>query len=269
MAFIALQSASSGLSALGTELDVIANNLANVNTDGFRASRVNFEDLMYQQREMPGVENANGDRKPMGLYVGLGVRVSGTQFDLRAGSPIATGNSLDLTIDGRGFFAVIVNDDRAEGGIAYTRAGNFTVNSQGDLVLGTSEGRRLEPTINIPDGVQSVGVSADGVVSGLVPGEAEPTEFGRLTLVDFTNPGGLVPLGENLFGESAGSGTPIVAEPGTQGFGRLISGFIESSNVDATTELVKLIRTQRAFEMNSQTIRAADEALQTLSQLRR
>ena len=269
MAYIALQSASSGLSALGTELDVIANNLANVNTDGFRASRVNFEDLMYQQRAMPGVENADGNRKPTGMYVGLGVRVSGTQFDLRPGSPISTGNPLDLTIDGRGFFAVKVGDDRAEGGIAYTRAGNFTVNSEGQLVLGTSEGRLLEPAIDIPDGVQSITVTPNGGVFGLIPGDADATEFGQIQLTDFTNPGGLIPLGENLFAESGGSGTPISGDPDSEGFGRLISGFIESSNVDATTELVKLIRTQRAFEMNSQTIRAADEALQTLSQLRR
>ncbi|MEQ9616443.1 MAG: flagellar basal-body rod protein FlgG [Phycisphaerales bacterium] len=269
MAYIALQSASTGLSALSTNLDVIANNLANVNTDGFRASRVNFEDLMYQQRAMPGVENVDGERKPTGLFVGLGVRVSGTQFNLTNGSPISTGNPLDLTIEGRGFFQVLVEDDRAENGIAYTRAGNFTVNSEGDLVLGTSEGRLLEPNINIPDGVQSISVGATGIVSGTIAGDAEPTEFGQIQLADFTNPGGLIPLGENLFAESAGSGAAIENVPGDDGIGRLISGFIESSNVDATTELVKLIRTQRAFEMNSQTIRAADEALQTLSQLRR
>lgn len=269
MAYIALQSASTGLSALGTSLDVIANNLANVNTDGFKASRVNFEDLMYQERRMPGVENADGVRRPTGLFVGLGVRVSGTQFDLSEGSPISTGNPLDLTIEGDGFFQVRVDDDRAEGGIAYTRAGNFTVNEEGDIVLATSEGRLLEPNINVRDDAIEVSVSGDGEVSALLAGDAEPTVLGQIELADFTNPGGLKPLGENLFAETAASGAPIEGEPDTEGFGRLLTGFIESSNVDATTELVKLIRTQRAFEMNSQTIRAADEALQTLAQLRR
>ena len=269
MAFISLQSAATGLSALGTELDVIANNLANVNTDGFKGSRVNFEDLLYQERELPGVENTDGVRKPTGIFIGLGTQVSGTQLDLSQGSPIATGNPLDLTIDGNGYFQVQVDDDRAEGGIAYTRAGNFTVNEEGDIVLATSEGRRLEPQINIPDGVQNVSVNANGEVTGLVPGDAEPTVFGEIELADFTNPGGLKPLGENLFAETAATGPPITGEPDSEGFGRILSGFVESSNVDATTELVKLIRTQRAFEMNSQTIRAADEALQTLAQLRR
>jgi len=269
MAYIALQSAASGLSALGTELDVIANNLANVNTDGFRASRVNFEDLMYQERALPGVENANGDRKPTGLFVGLGVRVSGTQFNLSSGAPIATGNPLDVTIEGRGYFRVLVDDERAEGGIAYTRAGNFTVNSDGDLVLATSEGRLLDPSISITSGASNISISSSGVVSGQLAGEAEPSVFGQIQLADFTNPGGLIPLGENLFAESAGSGAPTPNNPGEGSVGRLIGGFIESSNVDATTELVKLIRTQRAFEMNSQTIRAADEALQAIAQLRR
>jgi len=214
MAYIALQSAASGLSALGTELDVIANNLANVNTDGFRASRVNFEDLMYQERALPGVENANGDRKPTGLFVGLGVRVSGTQFNLSSGAPIATGNPLDVTIEGRGYFRVLVDDERAEGGIAYTRAGNFTVNSDGDLVLATSEGRLLDPSISITSGASNISISSSGVVSGQLAGEAEPSVFGQIQLADFTNPGGLIPLGENLFAETErGIAVDDVGEP--------------------------------------------------------
>jgi flagellar basal-body rod protein FlgG len=267
MAIIALQSASTGLNALNTKLDIIANNLANVNTDGYKASRANFQDLIYIERAQPGVENANGDERPTGLYVGLGVKVSGTQLDFSQGAPLNTGRPLDVMIEGVGFFQVQVED--ALGGIAYTRAGNLTTNSDGELVLANDQGRRLEPTITIPDDAITISISPDGVVSVTQPGDTEPQEQGQLEIATFINPTGLKQVGENLYTESAASGPPITGEPSTDNRGRIQQGFLESSNVDPTRELIELIRTQRAFEMNSQTIRAADEALRTIAQLRR
>lgn len=268
MGVIAMHSASSGLKALNTRLDVIANNLANVNTEGFKASRANFEDLLYIERAQPGVENNNGDQRPTGLYVGLGVKVSGTQQDFTLGAPIPSDNPLDLMIEGRGFFQVAVQDDLGAGGVAYTRAGNFVLNSDGELVLGNSDGRRLEPRIQIPDDATSVGVDASGRVFAMQPGDTEPQEVGQIELAIFVNPAGLKQIGQNLWVESGASGPPIVGEPGTENFGSVRGNMLEGSNVDPARELIELIRTQRAFEMNSQSIRAADETLRTVSQLR-
>jgi flagellar basal-body rod protein FlgG len=269
MAIMALHSAQTGLSALNTELDVIANNLANVNTTGFKKSRVNFEDLLYQQRKLPGVENANGDRRPIGLYVGLGVKVSGTQLDFREGAPVSTERSLDLLIKGPGFFQVEVEPDRAEGGLAYTRNGAFTRNADGELVLASDTGRRLIPAITIPDDATAIDVDSNGEVFYMSPGDAEPQSAGVIELAAFVNPQGLAQLGETLFAETGGSGPPLTGDPGESGLGTIESGFLEGSNVDPTMELVKMIRTQRAFEMNSQTIRTADETLRAVAQLRR
>jgi flagellar basal-body rod protein FlgG len=269
MALVALHSSATGLSALNTDLDVIANNLANVNTDGFKASRVNFQDLLYQEKELPGTENSNGDRRPTGLYVGLGVRVSGTQVDFTQGAPLPTGRDLDLMIDGTGFFQVGVEDDRAPGGVAYTRAGNFAINSEGELVLANDQGRRLQPAISIPEDAIKVNIAADGRVFALQPGQTEAAEVGQIEIAAFMNPAGLKQVGENLFVESAGSGPPITGEPATSNFGRIQSGFLEASNVDPTSELINLIRTQRAFEMSSNVIRAADETLRAVANLRR
>lgn len=269
MAVVALQSAATGLAALNTDLDVIANNLANVNTEGYKASRTDFQTLMYQEKALPGVENANGDSRPTGLYIGLGVKVSGTQVDFTQGSPLTTDRTLDLMIDGNGFFQVQVEDDRGVNGTAYTRAGNFAVNKDGELVLANDQGRRLIPSINIPDDAISISINSDGRVFTLQPGESEPTEQGQIEIAAFLNPGGLKQIGENLYVESGGSGPPITGEPATANLGRILSGFLEASNVDPTKELIKLIRTQRAFEMNSNVIRAADEALRTISNLNR
>lgn len=269
MSIVALHSAQTGMSALNTELDVIANNLANVNTVGFKASRVNFEDLVYQKKKLPGVENDNGDRRPIGLFVGLGVQVSGTQLDMMQGSPLTTNKPLDLYIDGPGFFRVEVQDDLAAGGIAYTRAGNFTRNADGELVMADDTGRRLSPQIVLPQDAISVDVNSDGEVYYEVPGEADPVLAGQLELAGFINAEGLIQLGGNLYGESAASGPPIVGNPGEDGLGTILSGFQEASNVDPTLELIKMIRTQRAFEMNSQSIRTADEVLRSVAQLRR
>lgn len=268
MAVIAMQSAASGLRALDTRLDVIANNLANVNTEGFKTSRANFEDLLYIERGQPGVENANGDQRPTGLFVGLGVRVSGTQQDFTQGSPVP-GGELDMMIEGKGFFKVSVENDLGVGGYAFTRAGNFTKNSDGEIVLANSDGRRLEPGITIPDNARSITIDKSGRVLYSAPGQAEPVEAGQLELSIFINEAGLTQAGANLWVESAASGPPIDGEPGTQNFGSITQGSLEGSNVDPSRELIELIRTQRAFEMNSQAIRAADETLQSVAQLRR
>ncbi len=269
MAILALQSAASGLAALNTALDVTANNLANVNTPGFKSSRANFQDLLYIERAQPGVENANGDQRPIGLFVGLGTRVSGTHLDFTQGPPISTNRDLDVSIDGTGFFRVRVQDALG-GGIAYTRAGNFTVNSQGELVLASDQGRRLDPVIVVPDGaVRPIDIRADGRVFVTVPPQVAPQEIGQIQTASFINPAGLKQVGENLFIETAASGPPVLGNPGEDNRGQLISNFLEGSNVDPTRELIDMIRTQRAFEMNSNTIRAADDTLRNVAQLRR
>jgi len=270
MANIALQSASTGLSALNTKLDVIANNLANVNTNGFKASRANFQDLLYVEEAQPGVENSIGDRRPTGLYVGLGVKVSGTQVDFTQGSPINTGRDLDVCIQGDGFIKVKVEDALGNGGVAYTRAGNFSLNKDGEIVLATDQGRRLDPPITIPaDAIRPITIGADGKVNVLKPGSTEPEEVGQIKLTVFINPAGLKQVGENLFVESAASGQPLEGNPGEDNRGTIKQNFVEGSNVDPTFELIEMIRTQRAFEMNSNSIKAADDTLRAIAQLRR
>ena len=268
MAVTALHTAATGLNALSTQVDVIANNLANVNTTAFKGQRVNFEDMLYQEKAQPGVENANGDQRPAGIFVGLGVRIANTDFDFQQGSPIETDQPLDLMIDGNGFFAVDILDNEGSG-IGYTRAGNFFVNSDGEIVLGNSDGPRLEPPINLPADAVSIEITSDGNVEVLQAGNALPTNVGQIQLTSFVNPKGLRPLGANIFVESEASGPPIEAAPGTDGVGTLVQGFLESSNVDPVTELVDLIKAQRAFELNSQSIQAADQALQVVANLRR
>ncbi|MCB9838826.1 MAG: flagellar basal-body rod protein FlgG [Phycisphaeraceae bacterium] len=268
MAILALHAAATGMTALSTKLDVTANNLANVNTDGFKGSRVNFQDLLYVEKSQPGVENANGDQRPMGTYVGLGVKTSGTQLDFRQGPVIATDRELDIMIEGDGFFQIQVGADEAPNGIAYTRAGNFTTNENGEIVLATDTGRRLEPVITIPNNVDGISISIDGRVSVLQPGATQPSEIGQIQIADFANPSGLKQIGENLYIETAATGPALTGEPAQQQFGGLRQGLLEGSNVDPTMELISLIRTQRAFEMNSQSIRTADEVLRQVAALR-
>lgn len=269
MAITALHTAATGLSALNTQLDVTANNLANSTTIGFKASRVNFEDLFYMQKLQPGVENTNGDTRPIGLFVGLGVRVAGTQLSFEQGNMISTGRPLDVAIEGRGFLRANVPPDKAPQGIAYTRAGQLTLNQNGDLVFAFANGARLEPAINIPSDAISIDISPDGQVTVVQPANPDPTVVGQIDLATFVNPEGLKQIGENLFTETQASGPPIVGLPLEQNRGQIRSGFLEGSNVDPTSELVDLIKTQRAFEMNSQTIRTADESLRAITQLRR
>jgi flagellar basal-body rod protein FlgG len=268
MAILALNTAATGLQAQETALDVIANNLANSNTSGFKASRVNFQDLLYVEKKYPGVENANGDRRPIGLYVGMGVQVAGTQLDLKQGAAEETGRDLDILIDGDGMFAVEIEDDIGDG-IGYTRAGHFALNQDGEMVLATDQGRRLIPNIVIPEDALKVEISTDGLVSVELAGEVEPQVLDTILLATFINPQGLKQIGENLYIPTAASGDPSVGDPTEDGRGVLRQQFLEGSNVEPVTELVNLIRTQRAFEFNSQALRAADEALQVIGQLAR
>lgn len=269
MAINALQTSASALSALNTALDVTANNLANVNTHGFKASRANFQDLLYIEKEQPGTRNANDDQRPTGLYVGLGVKVSGTQLDFTPGAAFRTSNPLDCMIEGEGFFEVQVEDSLGNGGKAYSRAGNFSLNADGELCLANDQGRRVEPVISIPDTAESVTIAPDGRVFYLEAGNPEQQEAGQLNVSTFINPHGLKQVGQNLYVETVASGPPATGVPGEDKRGVIKSGFLEASNVDPTRELIELIRTQRAFEMNSQSIRAADESLRSVAQLRR
>ena len=269
MATNALHSAATGLKAMSTELDVLANNLANVNTVGFKRSRVNFEDLMYQHQKQPGVENAIGTLTPAGLQVGLGVAISNTQYDFSQGSATITGNPLDIAIAGDGFFKVTLPGDQG-GGVGYTRAGNLFRNVDGTLVLGNGAGNTIEPGISIdpdiPDDRISIGL--DGTVS-VTENDGSSSVVGQLELATFVNKTGLKSVGGNIFIATDASGPPIEGEPGTGGLGEIRAGFIEQSNVDPVKDLVALIKTQRAFELNSQTIQAADEVMQTVGNLRR
>ena len=269
MSIMAMNTSATGLEALSTKLDVIANNLANVNTVGFKRSRVNFEDLFYQIRRQPGVENSLGDITPAGVEVGTGVKVSSTQLNFQQGSFEPSSNPLDLAIDGQGFFKVQVYPDMGPNGIGYTRAGNFFVNANGEMVLGNSSGFRLEPPITIPEDATSITVGNDGKVVVTTPGAAEPQEIGQIQLARFINPPGLLAKGQNVYVETAASGTPIEGNPTEEGFGQIMQNSLEASNVEPVKELVELIQTQRSFELNSQSIQASDEMLKIISNLRR
>ncbi len=271
MAIIALHSAATGLSALSTEIDVVANNLANVNTHGFKRSRSNFEDLLYQLKAQPGSENAaTGSRGAASLQVGLGTKISNTQYDFSIGQPVRSELPFDMFIDGPGFFKVNIPQDRG-GGLGYARAGNFFRNRDGDLVLGSSDGPRLEPPVNVPAGtdIRTIAISSDGRISGVISGDTVETEFGQVLLSNFVNPSGLQSIGANIFIETDVSGPSIEGVPGEGTVGTILHKFLEGSNVDPVQELITLIKTQRAFELNSQTIQAADEVLQVVGNLRR
>ncbi|MCG3179013.1 MAG: Flagellar basal-body rod protein FlgG [Phycisphaerae bacterium] len=268
MATTALHSAATGLNALSTQIDVSANNLANANTVGFRRSRVNFEDLIYQELHRPGTTNAQGIKTPAGTYVGLGVRVSNTQAMFEQGNLDQTGRELDMAIQGNGFFQVKIFDDFGTG-VGYTRSGNFFVNSDGNLVLGNAEGFALEPPISIPSDHTKIDIGSDGRVFVTTPSSITPEEVGQIQLARFINPAGLQQIGGSMFVESEASGPPTLANPGSEGLGITIQEFLESSNVDPVKELVELIKAQRAFELNSQSIQTADETLQVIGNLRR
>ncbi len=252
--------AKTGLDAQQTRMSVISNNLANVNTIGFKRSRPVFEDLLYQNIRQVGGQSSQNTELPTGLLLGTGVRTVATQKIHTQGNIIQTENSLDIAINGRGFLQVLQPD----GTIAYSRDGAFLLNREGQVV--TAEGLALQPAITIPANVQSITISRDGIVSTQIFGETASTQVGTIQLVDFVNPSGLQPIGDNLFYESTSSGSPQVGTPGQTGLGTLIQGSLESSNVSTVEELVNMIETQRAYEMNSKAISTADEMLQFVTQ---
>ena len=268
MAIQALNSAATGLRALSTQIDVIANNLANAETTAFKRSRANFEDLMYLTLKQPGAQDASGEVTPAGIFVGLGTKLSNTQIDMTQGSLDSTGNPLDVGISGPGFFQVKILSTIGNG-IGYTRNGGFFQNKDGDLVLGIGDGYKLQPPINIPPGSTNITIATDGTVSYLKPGATTQTNAGQIQMAQFTNPQGLQLLGGSIYIETDASGTPLTSTPGQNGAGTLSQTFLEESNVDPVKELVSLIKTQRSFELNSQSIQTADQALQTITNLKR
>ena len=255
----ALWAAKTGLDAQQTRMAVVSNNLANVNTTGFKKSRAVFEDLLYQNVRQVGAATSQDTQAPSGMSLGTGVRVVATEKTYTQGNLSQTGNSLDLAINGRGFFQILLPD----GTLAYTRAGDFQLSSQGQLV--TASGYVVQPGISIPQGAQSISIGADGVVSVLLAGQSTPTQVGSLQLADFVNPTGLQARGENLLLETAASGTAQPGPPGQSGLGLLEQGAIESSNVNVVEEMVAMIETQRAYEMNTKAIQTTDQMLQYLS----
>jgi flagellar basal-body rod protein FlgG len=268
MSIQGMYTSATGLRAMDTKLEIIAHNLANINTTAFKSSRPNFEDLLYRSIEQPGLRNGLDEPLPLGVQIGIGVELSSTQSNFTQGSVEQTDNPLDLMIEGDGFFQVNAFIEGQEQTV-YTRAGNFTRNANGDLVLGNSIGARLEPTINVPQEATQIQISQNGLVSVLVTGATEFQDVGQIEMARFMNPAGLKQLGDNLYRNTDGSGPAILGNPGADGIGILRQSNLELSNVDPARELIELIRTQRAFELNSQSIQAADQTLQVINQIRR
>jgi len=256
----AMYVAKTGLSAQDTQLKVISNNLANVSTVGFKKDRAIFEDLLYQIQRAPGAESSADTQLPSGLQLGNGVRVVGTQKQFTVGDTQITDQPFDVAIDGGGFFQVSLPN----GETAYTRNGQFHLN--GDNELTTAEGYLVEPAITLPDEVTSFSVGVDGSVSATSGGDTTPENIGQLTLASFVNPAGLLATGQNLFTETASSGAPVIGTPGENGLGQTRQNMLESSNVSAVEELVNMITTQRAYEINSKVISTADEMLSFVNQ---
>jgi flagellar basal-body rod protein FlgG len=251
--------AKTGLEAQQTRMTVVSQNLANVNTTGYKRQRAMFEDLLYQNVVQTGGLTSQQTEAPTGLNLGTGVRVVSTDRMFSQGNIVTTANDFDVAINGRGFFEILLPD----GSQAYTRDGTFQVNSDGQLV--TSSGYTLQPAITIPAGSAAVTIGLDGTVSAVPPGQSDAVQVGTLQLTDFVNPAGLQPRGENLYGETQASGPPQPGTPGLNGLGTLMQGALETSNVNVVEELVSMIETQRAYEMNSRAIETADQMLQHLT----
>ncbi len=256
-----LWTARTGLDAQQMQLDVISNNLANVSTNGYKRSRAVFEDLLYQTLRQPGAQQTQQNQISSGLQVGSGVRVVATERVYTQGNLQQTGNSLDLAVQGNGFFQI----EQPDGTIAYTRDGSFQLDSEGNVV--TASGYPLADNINIPADALTITVGKDGTVSVVQAGQIAPVEVGAIQLVTFVNPGGLQAAGENLFYETASSGIATPNQPGTDGAGVINQGYVETSNVNVAEELVSMIVTQRAYELNSRAIQTSDQMLGRLSQL--
>lgn len=256
----ALYVSKTGLAAQDKQLTTISNNLANVATVGFKRDRAVFEDLLYQTQRQPGAQTTQDTQLPSGLQLGTGVRVVATQKQFTEGNLQVTEQALDVAIDGRGFLQILQPD----GTIAYTRNGQLQINGEGQLV--NNEGLLIEPAITVPEGTSRITISTDGIVNAYSTGEVEPQQLGDLLLVDFVNPTGLQAIGGNLFLETVASGNPQQGAPGENGMGRILQGSLESSNVDIVEEMVNMITTQRAYEMNSKVVSTADQMLQYITQ---
>ncbi|WP_395698998.1 flagellar basal-body rod protein FlgG [Aquabacterium sp.] len=250
-----------GMEAQQTQLDAIAHNLANTGTNGYKRGHAVFEDLMYQNLRQAGANTSEGSALPTGLQMGLGTRAVGMARNFSQGNLQQTGNSLDMAIKGQGFFQVTMPD----GSTAYTRDGSFQLSAQGQIV--TQNGYVVQPGITVPANAQSISVSTDGTVSVMLPNQTAPQALGQLQLATFVNPAGLDPRGENLFVETAASGNPSTGAPMANGLGSVAQNFVETSNVNMVEELVTMIQTQRAYEINSKAITTSDQMLQKLAQL--
>ncbi|RTL33619.1 MAG: flagellar basal-body rod protein FlgG [Burkholderiales bacterium] len=251
----------SGMEAQQTQLDHISQNLANSGTNGYKQSHAVFEDLMYQNLRQSGANSSEQTQLPTGLQVGLGVRAVATSRQFTQGTLTQTSNNLDLAIQGKGFFQVTMPD----GTTAYTRDGSFQMDAQGQLV--TNNGYLVQPGITVPATATNVTIAQDGTVTATIPGQVQPQNLGQLQLASFVNPAGLDPKGQNLFAETTASGAPQTGAPTVQGMGSLSQGFVESSNVNVVQELVTMIQTQRAYELNSKAIQTSDQMLQKLGQM--
>ncbi|MCK9187588.1 flagellar basal-body rod protein FlgG [Acidithiobacillus sp.] len=252
--------AATGLEGEQTKMDVIANNLANVNTTGFKQSRAVFQDLLYQNLRQPGAQSSQTTQYPSGLQLGTGVRIVSTERLMTQGNLTQTGNSLDVGVNGQGFFQVM----QPNGTIAYSRDGTFQMNNQGQLV--TSNGYLLQPPVTIPPNSQSITIGSDGTVSVVLPGQAQPQQVGTIQLANFINPTGLQSIGDNLYLQTGSSGAPQTGQPTLNGLGSVQQGYLESSNVNVVSELVNMISTQRAYEINSKAVSTSDSMLQYLTQ---
>ncbi|MCF8707427.1 flagellar basal-body rod protein FlgG [Rhizorhapis sp. SPR117] len=256
----ALQVARTGLDAQNTKMQVIANNLANVNTTGFKKDRANFETLAYQQMIAAGTQSDSENQYAVGLSLGSGVQMAGTARIDTQGSMTTTGNGLDMAIEGSGYFQISMPD----GSTGYTRAGNFNLSSEGVIVTG--DGLPVQPQIQVPEGATSLTIGSDGTISATLAGQAEPTQLGQIETARFVNSAGLQALGNNLYAETAASGQPQVGAAGIDGRGAIRQGALEGSNVNVVEELVDMIETQRAYEVNSKMISATDEMLKYVNQ---
>jgi len=253
--------AKTGMEAQQTQLDTISHNLANVATNGFKRSHAVFEDLIYQNLRQSGANSTEQTQLPTGLQVGLGVRPVATSRNFSQGNLQQTSNNLDLAVKGNGFFQIQMPD----GTTAYTRDGAFQLDANGQIV--TSNGNTVLPGITVPANALSLSIGQDGTVSVTVPGQATPQTVGQIQLATFVNPAGLEPRGQNLFSETASSGTPNAGAPNANGIGALQQGFVETSNVNVVEELVQMIQTQRAYELNSKAVQTSDQMLQKLAQI--
>ncbi|MCX8031330.1 MAG: flagellar basal-body rod protein FlgG [Thermodesulfovibrionales bacterium] len=258
-----LFTAATGMEAQKINIDVIANNLANVNTVGFKRGRADFQELLYQNIKTPGTASAEGAQVPTGIQVGLGVKPIAVQKIFEQGDFVHTGNQLDLVIEGEGFFQISLPD----GSVAYSRSGAFKLDNEGRIV--NSDGYPIEPALTVPANTLSINVSSDGRISVIQAGTVTPVEIGQIELARFVNPGGLKAIGKNLFIATEASGEVTTGNPATEGLGTLNQGFIELSNVNVVQEMVNMIISQRAYEINSKAVQASDEMLQTANNLKR